>query len=136
MPAMPMVPAADAARAVIGPDDPAAARIVIVGIIAAVIIAPVEVTVAVMRAIDPVAMKAAVAVESAIAIAAAVKRRRGAEAAAMETTTMETTAAEAAEMSAATMEAAATVKTSTMSATTAAMADLGDEIVGRSFRRG
>ena len=139
---MPMVPAADTARAVIGPDGPAAARIVVVGI-AAVIVAPVEMAVAVVRAIDPVAMKtamtmkAAVVAESAIAQAAAVKCRRGAETAAMETT-----AAKAAEMSAtameatATAEAAAAVKTSAVSATTTAMANLRDEVVGRSFRRG
>ena len=75
---VPAMPAADAARAVIGPDDPAAARIMVVGIIAADIIAPVEVAMAVVRPIDPVAMKSAVAVNAAIAIAAAMEGRRGA----------------------------------------------------------
>ena len=77
------MPAADAARAVIGPDDPAAARVMISGIIAAVIIAPVEVTVAVIGTIDPVAMMAAIVPESTVAIAAAVEGRCGSEAADM-----------------------------------------------------
>src|SRR6266702_3022848 len=126
---MPMMPAADAVRAVIGPDDPAAARMTIIGIIAAVE-APMEVAMPVEGgAIATIAMK------SAIAIAAAVKGRRGAEATAMKTTAME-----AAEMSSATMEAATAAveaSTSTMSAATTAtaVANLRDHVVGRSLRR-
>lgn len=66
----------------------------VVGIVAAVIVAPVEVTVAVVGAIDPVAVKAAIAVKAAVAIAATVEGRRGVEAAAVKTTTMEAAAAE------------------------------------------
>lgn len=132
------MPAADAARAVIGPDDPAAARVMVSGIIAAVIIAPVEVAMAVMRPIDPVAMESAVAVNAAItvkpavAIAAAVEGRRGAEAADM--AAMESTAAKTADMSSATAEAAATVKMSA-AMTTAAVANLRDEAVARGLTR-
>ena len=127
------MPAADAARAVIGPDDPAAARIMVVGIIAADIIAPVEVAMAVVRPIDPVAMKSAVAVNTAIAIAAAMEGRRGAEAADM--AAMESTAAETADMSSATAEASTTVKMSATAMSTAAVANLRDEVVGRGLRR-
>ena len=125
------MPAADAARAVIGPDDPAAARMVVVGIVAADIIAPVEVAVAVVRPIDPVAMKSAIAVNATIAIATTMEGRRGAEAAAMKAA-----ATEAAEMSSATAEATAAVKMSATTMPAAAVPDLRDEIVGRSFRRG
>jgi hypothetical protein len=99
-------------------------------------------------------VKAAVMMNSAVAITAAMKGGRGAEAATMETTAMETTAAEAAdmssaaaeasatEMSSASVEAATTAKTSAaveaaaMSTTAATVADLRDHIVGGRLRRG
>ena len=128
------MPAADAARAVIGPDDPAAARMVVVGIVAADIIAPVEVAVAVVRPIDPVAMKSAIAVNATIAIATTMEGRRGAEAADM--AAMESAAAETADMSAATAEASAAVKMSAAAMSAAAVANLRDEVVARSLRHG
>src|SRR5258707_14179122 len=88
-PAMQMMPAEDGVGAVIGPDDPAAARMTVIGIVAAVE-ASMEVTMPVVGgAIATVAMKSAIAVKSAVAIAAAVKGRRGAEATAVKTAAME-----------------------------------------------
>src|SRR6478609_5814141 len=79
---VPAMPAADAARAVIGPDDPAATRIAVIGIVAA-IVAPVEMAMAVIGgAIAAIAVIAAVMVNSAVA-----------EAAAMTTTAMPTATA-------------------------------------------
>src|SRR5947209_10234324 len=112
---VPAVPAADAARAVIGPDDPAAARMAVIGIVAA-IVAPVEMAMAVIGgAIDAVAMESAstIVANSAVAIAAAMKGGRGAEA-----TRVETTAAEATDMPSATVEAASTVEAAAMTAPT------------------
>src|SRR6185295_13128876 len=132
------MPPADAARTVIGPDHPAAARIVVVGIVAAVIIAPVEVAIAVMRAIDPVAMKTAIVAKSAVAIAATMKGRCGAEAADM--AAPKATAAETADMSSAAVETTATktataMEAATMSTTAATVANLGDHVVACSLRR-
>src|SRR5206468_8215308 len=90
--------------------------------IVAAVIAPMKMAIAVMRAIDAVAVESASAIvaNSAVAIAAAMKRGRGAEA-----TSMETTAAEATDMSSATVETAAAMKAAaTMpTAATAAVAN-------------
>ena len=136
------MPAADAARAVIGPDHPAAAWIAVVGIIAAGIIAPVEVAIAVMGAMmAPVSVIAAIS-KATMAIAAdmAVKGRRGAEATDM--AAVKSTAAEAADMPSAKTTAmeAAPAKTSAVKAAAmsmpAAVANLRDEVVCRSLGRG
>src|SRR6478752_2317588 len=109
---VPAMRAADAARAVIGPDDPAATRIAVIGIVAA-IVAPVEMAMAVIGgAIAAIAVIAAVMVNSAVAIAAAMKGGRGAEA-----TTVETTAADATEMSSAAVEAAPAMEAAAMTTT-------------------
>src|SRR3954465_386678 len=112
---VPAMPAADAARAVIGPDDPAAARMAVIGIVGA-IVAPVEMAKAVIgRARDAAATDSppAIVANSAVAIAAAMKGGRGAEA-----TRVETTAAETTDMPSATVEAASTGEAAAMTPTT------------------
>src|SRR3954465_6335432 len=133
---VPAMPAADAARAVIGPDDPAAARMAVIGIVGA-IVAPVEMAKAVIgRARDAAATDSppAIVANSAVAIAAAMKRGRGAEA-----TRVEATAAEATDMSSATVEAAAAMEAAAMAATTMSTAAAAvanrDHIVTCGLRR-
>src|SRR4051812_3033168 len=131
---VPAMPAADGAGAVIGPDDRAAARMAVIGIVAA-IVAPVEMAMAVIGgAIDAVAMESASAIvaNSAVAIAAAMKGGRGAEA-----TRVETTAAEATDMPSATVEAASTVEAAAMTATTMSTAAVAnrDHIATCGLRR-
>ena len=110
---VPMV--ADAARAVVGPDDPAATmRVVVIRVI--IVIRPIEVPV-----------KVAVP-EPAMAKAAAVKNMRGSEAAAVKR--------RAATMEASTVETAATMAAATMAASAMPAASLDGQPVRGEFRGG
>jgi len=117
VPAMPVVPAADSAWTVIGPDDPAVARI-IVGIVAAVEMTAMEVR----KAIAAEAMEAPMAEAATVPTATmpTTAAMEGVEAATMPTTAMETT----------TVESTSAVAAATMAAT----ADLY-QAIGCSFRR-
>ena len=110
---VPMV--ADAARAVVGPDDPAATmRVVVIRVI--IVIRPIEVPV-----------KVAVP-EPAMAKAAAVKNMRGSEAAAVKR--------RAATMEASTVETAATMAASATAASAMPAASLDGQPVRGEFRGG
>jgi len=116
---MPVVPAADPARTVIGPDDPAVARIISVGIVAAVEMPTMEVR----DAIAPEMMEAAVPEAAAVPTATmpASATMKGVETATVEATTVE----------AATMKSTSAMETTA----TVAAASYLDHVSGPSLRR-
>src|SRR6185437_8072516 len=113
----PVAIAAEPARAVVGPDDAAVARIVVIGIIAAIDeVAAVEEEAAVRK------VRIAVAAETMEAAAMPASTREGVESTTVESSAMKAAAMETATTmeAAAAMEAAAMEAPTTMEATTAA----------------
>ncbi len=111
VPAMPVVPAADTARTVIGPDDSAVVRIIVVGIVAAVEEMP---AVEMREAIAAEVMEATVAEAAAVpatSMPAATTPATTTTMEGVEASTVEATAVETAPMETTAVEAASAMET-------------------------